>query len=277
MFDNTLSSFATIGIILVVMAVIALIETAIPLHPRNRWNGAHLAPNLALTFITFATNFGLNVGTVVGLLWLQSQGLGLLNNFSLPPVWSALIVVAALDFAFYVAHVAMHKVPAFWRFHRVHHSDPAVDVTTTLRQHPVEGLIRYGFIVLFAFPLGAGVGGFALYRIWSAVNGLLEHANIRVPGWLDSLLSLVTTWPNMHKVHHSREPHLTDTNYSNILSIWDRLFFTFTPSSRGATIAYGLAGEDNPAQQTLGALLAGPFQNGHPQPSRDAARSATSP
>jgi sterol desaturase/sphingolipid hydroxylase (fatty acid hydroxylase superfamily) len=266
--DNTITSFGTIGLILAAMALIALIELAIPLHGRSRWSKIHLAPNLALTFITFATNLVFNTALVLLLVWLQTAGLGLLNMVQVPPFWSILIVVVALDFSFYIAHVAMHKVPVFWRFHRVHHSDPAVDVTTTIRQHPGEGVIRYAFIALFAIPLGAGPVAFAIYRIWSALNGLLEHANIGLPPWLDRLLSWVTTWPNMHKVHHSREPHRTDTNYGNLFSLWDRLFFTFTPSRQGANIQYGLEGFDAPEQQTTAGLLAMPFRAKAPRPPR---------
>src|SRR5262245_20718774 len=51
----------------------------------------------------------------------------------------------------------------------------------------------------FAFALGASPGGFAVYRAWSALNGLLEHANIRLPLWLDGLLSLVTAWPSCRR------------------------------------------------------------------------------
>ena len=63
----------------------------------------------------------------------------------------------------------------------------------------------------------------------------------------------------MHKLHHSREPRFTDSNYGNIFSIWDRLFLTFTPSHFGAKVAYGLEGRDAPTQQTTAALLAAPF------------------
>ena len=255
------TSAATIALILAFMALLAIVEAAIPLRARGQWNGRHLGPNLALTFLTFATNFVLNLAIVAALVWLQSTGGGLFNVVRVAPPWATLGVVLSLDFSFYVAHVAMHKVPLFWAFHKVHHCDPAVDVTTSLRQHPVEGVIRYVFIALVAFPLGAGPAAFAVYRTWSALNALLEHANIRAPAWLDGLLSLITTWPLMHKVHHSRNPDETDSNYGNIFSWWDRLFFTFTKSSRGAEIAYGLEGHDAPAQQTVAGLLAMPFQD----------------
>jgi len=255
------SSISTVGAILAAMAVVALLESAMPLHARGRWHRAHLGPNLALTFITFATNIVFNGALVMTLIWLQSTGLGLLRLFELPPVMTVLVVVLLLDFSFYVAHVAMHRIPLLWRFHRVHHSDPVVDVTTTIRQHPGEGVIRYAFMAAFAFALGASPGAFAVYRSWSALNGLLEHANIRVPPWLDGLLSLVTTWPNMHKDHHSRTGTEPNTNYGNIFSLFDRLFFTFTPSNRGASIPYGLDGFDDPAAQTTAGLLAMPFQD----------------
>jgi sterol desaturase/sphingolipid hydroxylase (fatty acid hydroxylase superfamily) len=134
-------------------------------------------------------------------------------------------------------------------------------VTTTIRQHPLEGVIRYAYMAAFAAALGVSLEAFTVYRSWSALNGLLEHANIRVPGWLDRALSLVTTWPNMHKVHHSREPHETDTNYGNIFCWFDRLFSTYTPSWRGTEVDCGLDRSDTMALQTTSALLAMPFRS----------------
>lgn len=251
----------TIAVILGAMAVVALVEAAIPLHPRNRWNRAHLAPNLALTFVTFATNAVLNAALVLTLMRLDEAGVGLLHAFAVPAVLSVAIVVVALDFAFYVCHVAMHRLPGFWRYHCVHHSDPAVDVTTSIRQHPGESVIRYVFMAAFALPLGAPPAAFAVYRVWSALNGLLEHANVRVPARLDGLLGLVTTWPNLHKIHHDRRPEAFGTNYGNIFSIFDRIFGSFTPANEALHVAYGLNGFDDRAVQTTVGLLALPFRD----------------
>jgi sterol desaturase/sphingolipid hydroxylase (fatty acid hydroxylase superfamily) len=254
----------TIGGILAAMALLALIETAVPLHPRGRWNRFHLRPNLALTFLTFATNAFMNAALVTTLFWLEAKGFGLLRMVPLRPFTTGVITLVVLDFSFYVAHVAMHSVPGFWRYHRVHHADPAVDVTSSIRQHPGESVIRYAFMAAFAFAIGASPGAFAIYRVWSALNGLLEHANIRLPLWLDGLLSLVTTWPYMHKIHHSRTRSEANTNYGNIFSLFDRLFSTFTPSRRGTNVVYGLDDLDDPAMQTTGGLLAMPFRDANP-------------
>jgi sterol desaturase/sphingolipid hydroxylase (fatty acid hydroxylase superfamily) len=250
----------TVGGILVAMAIVAWIETAVPLHVRSRWNRFHVRPNLALTFLTFATNAFLNAALVATLFRLEAHGVGLLRVAALPRLAAGIIAVLALDFSFYICHVAMHRVPAFWRYHRVHHADPAVDVTTSIRQHPGESVIRYGFLAAFAFAIGASPGAFAVYRVWSALNGLLEHANIRVPLWLDGALSLFTTWPYMHKIHHSRTADQSNTNYGNICSLFDRLFSTFTPSRHGERIAYGLDDFDDPAMQTTAGLLVMPFR-----------------
>jgi sterol desaturase/sphingolipid hydroxylase (fatty acid hydroxylase superfamily) len=142
----------------------------------------------------------------------------------------------------------------------VHHSDPVVDVTTTIRQHPGESLIRYAAVAACTLALGASPAAFAIWRTWSALWGLLEHANVRVPRALDGLLTLVVSTPNMHKVHHSRLPVETDTNYGNLFSLFDRAFRTFTPSARGPSVACGLDGFDDPATQTTAGLLGLPFR-----------------
>jgi sterol desaturase/sphingolipid hydroxylase (fatty acid hydroxylase superfamily) len=245
--------------ILGVMALLALVEGFIPLHPRGPRHRTHHGPNLGLTFLTFATNAVFNGWLVWLVLWEERGGSGILRVLGLGPVLGDSVAVVLLDFSFYLAHIAMHKVPALWRVHRVHHSDPVVDVTTTIRQHPFEGVIRYLFMAAFAAALGVSLWAFLIYRFASALNGLFEHANIRVPAWLDRSLAWLTTWPNYHKIHHSRAAHESDTNYGNIFSWFDRLFGTFTPPARGAQVACGLDGFDDPRMQTLWGLLIMPF------------------
>jgi hypothetical protein len=99
-----------------------------------------------------------------------------------------------------------------------------------------------------------------VYRAWSALNGLVEHANVRMPRRLDGRLSAVVVTPNMHKVHHSRAIAQTNTNYGNLFSFFDRLCGTFTPSAHGTAVVYGLDGFDDAGLQSTGALLALPFR-----------------
>jgi sterol desaturase/sphingolipid hydroxylase (fatty acid hydroxylase superfamily) len=255
-----MTTSATMAGIVTAMALLAGIEAAVPLHVRGGWNRRHLRPNLALTGITFGINAVLNVAMAMALAWQAEHRIGLLHADAVSPLVATAVVVLVLDFATYLAHVSMHVVPVLWRFHRVHHSDPAVDVTTTIRQHPGEGLIRYLFLAGAACGVGAGPGAFALYRMWSVLNGLVEHANIRVPPLLDALASWVVTTPNMHKVHHSRRAEETNSNYGNIFSLFDRCLATYTPSRRGLHVTYGLDELDAPTVQTTAGLLALPFR-----------------
>ncbi len=256
------SSLNGIAVLLVAMAAFSLIEALIPLHRRTAWNNRHLLPNLTLTFITFGTNMLMNIPMLAGLFWLQSMGWGLFNAYNFPPLVEIVGAILVLDLAWYVTHISLHRFTWMWPFHAVHHSDPAVDATTAIRQHPGEGLIRYVYLAAFGFAVGASPLAFAIYRIWSAAHGLFEHANIRLPQWLDRAITFVFASPNMHKVHHSRDQAFTDRNYGNIFSIWDRAFATFIPSRFGANIEYGLAGYDASEQQTALGLLASPFRGG---------------
>jgi sterol desaturase/sphingolipid hydroxylase (fatty acid hydroxylase superfamily) len=255
----SVTAVSSVAAILGAMTLVAIIEVLVPLHARGPWHRAHLRPNLGLTLLTLATNLFLNAGLVALVAYLEAKQVGLLHWFSVPEGVAGVIAVAALDFAFYAAHLSWHKIPPLWAVHAVHHSDPAVDVTTTIRQHPVEGVMRYAAMTAMAIAVGPSPKAFAVYRVASALNGLLEHANFRAPLWLDRILSYITTWPHMHKVHHSRIPAETDTNYGNLFSFWDRIFGTYTPSHHGRAVRFGLEGIDEPELQTFRGLLRMPF------------------
>ena len=254
------SSLTGIRNAFILMAVVLLIEAAVPLYRRTRDNSRHLLPNTVLMLVTFALGAVLNAGVLGGLVYLHAARLGLFNVIAAPRFIEVTTVLVVLDFAWYLTHVSMHKSALLWRFHVVHHSDKAVDVTTTYRQHPVEGLVRYVFLASFAFALGASPTAFAFYRIWSVLAGQVEHANIDLPQWLDTAISWVTMSPVMHKVHHARDPKFTDTNYSQIFSIFDRLFGTRTPAHLGRNIRFGLDGHDEPQEQSTLGLLTRPFR-----------------
>jgi sterol desaturase/sphingolipid hydroxylase (fatty acid hydroxylase superfamily) len=220
-------------------------------------------------------NWALTSAAAVGALALSLQAPGLMARLGLPIAAQIVVGVVVLDFFYgYLAHQAMHLSPILWRVHRVHHSDPFVDVTTTYRTHPIESLWRYLFVLVPVWILGVPAAAVVLHRLLSAINGILEHGNIRLWPQLDSALSLVWVTPNMHKVHHSREHLETDSNYGNIFSIHDRIFRTFTPTERAFSVAYGLDDADPARARSLPGLLSMPFQvveAGAPAPASTAA------
>ena len=115
-----------------------------------------------------------------------------------------------------------------WRLHLVHHTDTHVDATTGTRHHPFDFVIRESFALVAVIITGMPVAFYLFYRILSVFFTYFTHANIGMPGWLDRGLSYIFVTPNMHKFHHHYQLPWTDSNYGNMLSIWDRIFKTFT-------------------------------------------------
>jgi sterol desaturase/sphingolipid hydroxylase (fatty acid hydroxylase superfamily) len=131
-----------------------------------------------------------------------------------------------LDLGEYGYHVIMHKVKRLWMFHAVHHSDSVVDVSTTLREHPGENIVRLSFTLLWVFITGTAFWMLMLRQIIQAITTLFAHMNYRLPEKLDTLVGFVFITPNLHQVHHHYKQPYTDCNYGDVLSIWDRMFGT---------------------------------------------------
>ena len=214
-----------------------------------------------MTAQTFLVNFGLTLAAALAALWLPVASPSWMARAGLPTAAQFVVGIVALDFAFgYFAHRAMHVSPTMWKFHRVHHSDPFVDVTTTYRTHPFESAWRYSCMLVPIWVLGIPAAAVVVYRALSAINGVFEHANIRVRPSVDAAVSRLWVTPNMHKVHHSRFASETDTNYGNLFSLHDRLFGTFTPSERAFSVAYGLDDEDPAEVRSFRDLLTMPWR-----------------
>ena len=251
----------------VVLATLALNGLALcaleRMVPRSEEGAAdrrrHLPPNLALTLLLVLLNAGFDRAVAAAGVRPGSGGFGLLAGASLPGWAKLLAVIVTLDGLAYLAHVLLHTLPPAWRIHRVHHSDAHVDVSTAFRQHPLETLGRSSFQLLGALILGASSRSVAVYLALSALNAQLEHADVSLPPRLERACRVLFTTPAMHRVHHSRRAAETDTNYSNIFSVWDRLFGTYRAPRPGERIACGLDGCDAPDRQRTAGLLALPF------------------
>jgi sterol desaturase/sphingolipid hydroxylase (fatty acid hydroxylase superfamily) len=247
------------------LALASLVEAVVPLRRQSRRANGRLATNLWLLAITLALGMLLNFTLAIGAAYFAQNDIGLFAALEIGGVAAFILSLLALDAATYWVHRLMHQTPLLWRVHLTHHIDASVDATTAFRQHPIEGVLRFSFIAVTAWGLGTPPAAIATYRLLGALNSVLEHANIRLPRWLDRLAVLVWVTPDMHKVHHSRERSETDSNYANLFSLFDRLFGTFTPSSRGPLVRYGISGYDAPEHQSIGAVLRLPFRDGRRQ------------
>lgn len=254
--------FLTVAAIALAMLVLAtLIELAVPLFTRTPAQRGRKAANLCLAALTISLNGALTWAAAAIALALTLQGPGLMTRLGIPILAQIIGGFVVLDFCFgYLAHRMLHSSPVLWRAHQIHHSDVFVDATTTFRNHPLEGVWRFLFLIVPIWVLGIPAEAVALQKLLTVINGNLEHANIRLWRPLDRVLSLVWVTPNMHKVHHSRERAETDSNYGNILSIYDRIFRTFTPTDRAFAVRYGLDDVEPARAKSLPRLLAMPFR-----------------
>ena len=146
------------------------------------------------------------------------------------------VALLMFDFLDYIYHSTVHRVPFLWRFHLVHHSDLALDVSTTVREHPADTVFRNSFMLFCFFMSGASVEALLMWQIAAALSNLLAHTPFRLPYWPNRVISWVFTTPNLHHVHHHfQQPH-TDRNYGNVFSLWDRMFGTLTALPPGGPV-----------------------------------------
>ena len=203
---------------------------------------------------------------VGGALWAAEAGIGLFNNIA-APYWLAFVVsFVVLDFAVWLSHVASHKIPVFWRVHRMHHSDIDFDVTTAIRFHPIEIVLSMVWKYAIVLALGAPAAAVLVFEIVLNGGALFNHSNSRLPLWLDKVLRILIVTPDMHRVHHSAIGAETDSNYGFNLSVWDRMFGTYVdqPSLGHDGMTIGLSEWQDERPADLVWTLSVPFISGKP-------------
>ncbi|MBK9504438.1 MAG: sterol desaturase family protein [Chitinophagales bacterium] len=238
-----------------------LIEYAAPLFNFNYRKLQHAGINLLFTLTTIIINF-LFAFTIVKIGdWSIQQHIGILTFLNINLLWYTIIGLLLLDLiGAYTVHYVEHKIKWMWRFHLIHHSDTHIDTTSANRHHPGESVFRLFFTVIAVGIIGAPIWLVMMYQSASVVLSQFNHANIRLPLWLDKTLSWVIVSPNMHKVHHHYVQPYTDSNYGNIFSIWDRIFGTYTTLAP-EKITYGIDTHMLPEENNrVGNLFTIPFQ-----------------
>lgn len=205
-----------------------MLESIIPLFRNTKYRTGHTPINLFFTLTTVIVNFLFAVLLVKTSDFTTREQFGILYLTRLPAWLHYLLGFMLLDLiGAYLIHLIEHKVKWMWKFHIVHHTDPHVNATTALRHHPGESVFRAVFTILAVLVAGVPVGLVMLYQSCSAFLSQFNHANIKLPAWLDRSIQWIIVSPNMHKIHHHAFMPVTDTNYGNIFSIWDRLFKTY--------------------------------------------------
>ncbi len=266
--ENLVSFFGDIptafraGILIGGLVVFWVLEGTLPLFSFKYKKVRHAGLNLFFTLCTMIIGFGLAGVLLAASDFVSEKQFGLLYLIEMP-LWAQLLVgLLLMDLiGAYFIHWTEHKVKWMWKFHVVHHSDTTVDVTTGLRHHPGETVFRISFTILSVILIGAPMWIIMFYQSMSVLFAHITHANINMPKSVDRALSWVFITPLMHKVHHHYKQPLTDTNYGNIFSFWDRIFGTFAQVDDTKALVYGVDTHMEAAENDkMSNLLKIPFQ-----------------
>ncbi|MGH8674277.1 MAG: sterol desaturase family protein [Burkholderiales bacterium] len=257
-----------VSLFLAVLAGMAAWERAAPARAarepwRRRWrsNLGIAAFNTLLLRIVLPT-------TAIGMAeFAATSGWGIFHQCAVAG-WLAVIAgVVALDLVVYFQHVLFHSVPALARLHAAHHADPDFDTTTGIRFHPCEivlsMLIKYAAIVTLGIP----ALGVLLFELLLNLTSLFNHGNVRLTAALESGLRRLLVTPDMHRIHHSVVESERNSNYGFCLSVWDRLFGTYTVEPAGGQAALRIGLPDFPdarATTTFSGILSIPFHARQP-------------
>ncbi|MEE8624697.1 MAG: sterol desaturase family protein [Acidiferrobacterales bacterium] len=229
------------AVMLIALVLLYLLEMVFPFYLDRKGKFAHGVRNLGLGLFNAVVIAVLFTSSVfMAERWSFTQQYGILNVVELPLLMKIILMILLFDLWMYVWHVANHKIPLLWRFHRVHHSDDQVDVTSALRFHTGEIVLstvaRLGIIAI----LGLRIWHIILYEIFLLPVIMFHHSNVAFPERWDKLYRIIFVSPHMHWGHHSDIPVETDSNYSSIFSWWDRIFATYRLREDPHTIHQGL-------------------------------------
>lgn len=226
------------------LLVFAAAERLVPRRPVPRDHGLRWRTNLSLTANNVAVLSLMPLSFITAAAWAQEHGWGLLNTVRLPLVLLILANLLLRGFISFFMHYLMHRVPIFWRLHRVHHLDTDLDVTSTVRFHPLEFVANTIPAVPLVVAFGLTPWVLMVYELLDVGITLFSHSNLRLPGRLDAVLRRVVVTPDLHRVHHSTWQPETDSNFGAVFPIWDMVFGTYRIGSRDAPESMPLGLDD---------------------------------
>lgn len=249
------------AVVVICLAALWTWETFFPFVGGRKNRLRHAGRNLAIAIsntVVLSLLFG--TATVGVAVWAANQNVGLLHLLTVPWPWRLLVAILLLDAWLYVWHRMNHRIPLLWRFHRMHHADREMDVTTATRFHLGEHLmaatLRLGLIPLF----GVTALEILVYETLVVAVTMFHHSNISL-GRYDRPLRWLVVTPRMHQIHHSRLRRETDSNYAVLFTLWDRLARTYRMLADGEVVALGLEEFDDDRWQSVIGMLKTPLAN----------------
>ncbi len=250
-----------VGLLLGFALVLFALERFRPLRRRTHGLIGRLAVNLVFSALAFGTAAVMIRPVVENLMhWTSEEPFGLVQLVPVPVAAQAAVAFLLMDLSFYYWHLANHRVPVLWRFHNVHHVDPDLDVSTALRFHFGEVALSAGFRVVQVTFIGVSPLAYGIYELAFQANTLFHHSNVRLPIALERPLNMLLVTPRMHGIHHSQVRRENNSNFSVVLSFWDRLHRTVRLNVPQTALEIGIPAYTAPDDHGFWSALAMPFR-----------------
>lgn len=192
-------------------------------------------------------------------------------NITQTLIFYTIAITIVNDLMVYLVHLAMHKIPFLWEFHKIHHSATSMNPITQYRIHPVE-LIINNIQGIFAFGLVTGVfeylstghvskwmflGANVFSFLFFVLGANLRHSHVKLRYF--NFLEHIFISPTQHQIHHSKARQHWDKNMGSKLAIWDWLFGTLHVSKGVKKISFGLGAGQDPEYSSFSQNMLNPF------------------
>lgn len=163
------------------------------------------------------------------------------------PTWYWFIYAYIVwEFGHFIYHYLGHKVRLFWCLHATHHVPEDMNLSVTYAHFFLEA--PYADVIRTTVCLLLGVEPALLFLIMfiDGTYGAFIHVgeNMIKDARFGSLNKVMLT-PSHHRVHHARNPLYMDTNFCNLLNIWDRVFGTYQEEQPDIKPEYGITRKVN--------------------------------
>ena len=233
-----------------------------PLRRQVEPGAARVGRNLAIGLLAGATTAASEFPIIAPVQALaERERIGLLRQIPMPRGLRVLAGFLLLDYTLYLWHRANHRAPFLWRFHAVHHIDLDLDSTTGLRFHAGELGMAAAFRAAQVLLLGVDRETLRLWQQMLVASVVFHHSNLELPVAVEQRLNAVLVTPRMHGIHHSTRADETNSNYSSLLSWWDRLHQSLRLDVPQAAVTVGVPGFSRPEDVTLEQSLLLPFRD----------------
>lgn len=240
---------------------IAILESGRPLRRRRELKSVRLGRNLAMAGLSaLATSLLQRPLLEPVVRKIEDERLGFMQQVRMPQWLRLAAGVLSLDYTLWWWHFANHRSRFLWRFHLVHHVDRDLDASTALRFHFGEMSLSVFFRMLQVRILGVDRRAMSVWQTMLLISIFFHHSNLRLPLLTEHALVRWFVTPRMHGIHHSTFRDETDSNWSSLLSFWDRLHGTMRLDVPQPAIEIGVPAYQRAEDVTIEKITTLPFR-----------------